>query len=202
MFTIFDIIIIVILGVSTITGLMKGLVNILVDVAGFIASIIAAYFAFPYVQFLFIGIVENEIVVSIISALVSYLCCLFIFTLITKQVSKLLAPISRGFFDRISGLVAGFARGLLFSMLIFFSVVVIASGVYVKSENVAQLINQLDPEKYPDWLVRSQTTSYLDGVFKRTIALIPQKNLEEIKLPKNIQDTKEIIEQHNDNAPS
>ena len=50
MFTIFDIAVFTVIAVSTIMGLYKGLLGMAINLAGFVASIAAAIFLFPYVQ--------------------------------------------------------------------------------------------------------------------------------------------------------
>ena len=97
MFTIFDIAVFTVIAISTIMGLYKGLLGMAINLAGFVVSIAAAIFLFPYVQIALAKHVENELLLSILSGSISYVCSLFILTSITSKVSDVLSTISSGF---------------------------------------------------------------------------------------------------------
>ena len=162
MFTIFDIAVFTVIAISTIMGLYKGLLGMAINLAGFVVSIAAAIFLFPYVQIALAKHVENELLLSILSGSISYVCSLFILTSITSKVSDVLSTISSGFFDRTLGTIAGFFRGLIISTVIFALTAIFSSGAYLKAENAEDIISNLNGEKYPDWLNNSKTTEYLD----------------------------------------
>lgn len=193
MFTIFDITIFVIVTVSAMSGLHKGLVNMMVNLLGFISSIILALFLFPHIKFILIGNVENELLISILSGIIAYLCSLFIFTMITSRVVCLLKGISRGFFDRIFGLVVGALRGIIISLVIFAVLAIFLSGAYLKANNAEELIEALDEEKYPAWLTDSKTTNYLQNLLKRSGTMFSEDMLKSIKLPSSKDEEDEDI---------
>lgn len=195
MFTIFDITIFVIVTVSAMSGLHKGLVNLTINLLGFIASIILAILLFPYIKLVLIGNVENELLISILSGIIAYIFSLFVLTIITSKVSYLLKGISRGFFDRIFGLIAGALRGIIISVIIFAMLAVFVSGTYLKANNAEELLTELDEEKYPIWLVDSKTTDYLQNLLKRSVSVFPEDILKSIKLPKaNEEEDQDIID--------
>lgn len=197
MFTIFDIAVFTVIAISTIMGLYKGLLGMAINLAGFVVSIAAAIFLFPYVQIALAKHVENELLLSILSGSISYVCSLFILTSITSKVSDVLSTISSGFFDRTLGTIAGFFRGLIISTVIFALTAIFSSGAYLKAENAEDIISNLNGEKYPDWLNNSKTTEYLEILLKESLALLPENTLQSIKLPKpeaNLEKGQEIID--------
>ena len=197
MFTIFDIAVFTVIAVSTIMGLYKGLLGMAINLAGFVASIAAAIFLFPYVQTALAKHIENELLLSILSGTISYICSLFILTSITSKISDILSVISSGFVDRTLGAIAGLFRGLIISTVIFVLAAIFSSGAYVKAENVEEIVSNLNSEKYPDWLNDSKTTEYLEILLKELLALLPENTLQSIKLPKpevKVEKGQEIID--------
>jgi len=197
MFTIFDIAVFTVIAVSTIMGLYKGLLGMAINLAGFVASIAAAIFLFPYVQIALAKHIENELLLSILSGTISYVCSLFILTSITSKISDILSVISSGFVDRTLGAIAGLFRGLIISTVIFVLAAIFSSGAYVKAENVEEIVSNLNSEKYPDWLNDSKTTEYLEILLKELLALLPENTLQSIKLPKpevKVEKGQEIID--------
>jgi uncharacterized membrane protein required for colicin V production len=183
MFTIFDIIIFAIIAVSTIMGLYKGLLGIAINIVGFVASIVTAIFLFPYIKLAFTGHIENELLLSILSGTVSYVCSLFILTAITSRISSALSFISGGVFDRALGAFVGFLRGLVISTIIFTLIAIFSSGAYLKAQNLEVVISNLDSQKYPTWLINSKTSSYLEKMLRKFISFLPENALASIKLP-------------------
>ncbi|MBM3467405.1 MAG: CvpA family protein [Alphaproteobacteria bacterium] len=197
MFTIFDIAVFTVIAVSTIMGLYKGLLGMAINLAGFVASIAAAIFLFPYVQIALAKHIENELLLSILSGTISYICSLFILTSITSKIGDILSVISSGFVDRTLGAIAGLFRGLIISTVIFVLAAIFSSGAYVKAENVEEIVSNLNSEKYPDWLNDSKTTEYLEILLKELLALLPENTLQSIKLPKpevKVEKGQEIID--------
>lgn len=183
MFTVFDIIIFTIIAVSTIMGLYKGLLGIAINLAGFVASIVAAIFLFPYVEQVLKEHIGNSLLLSILSGTISYICSLFILTSITSRISSLLSFISYGFFDRALGVLIGFARGVLISTVIFALIVIFSSRAYFKAQTAEELMSNIDAEKYPVWLTDSKTSIYLENSLNKLISFLPEDTLKSIKFP-------------------
>lgn len=183
MFTVFDIIIFTIIGVSTIMGLHRGLLGIAINLIGFIASIVVAIFLFPDVKSILINYIENSLLLPILSGTVAYTCSLFTLMLFTSKISSMLSVIGRGFFDRTLGALVGFIRGVLISTLIFALTAISSSGSYLKAENAEDVICNINAEKYPLWLSDSKTTGYLEKSLNKLISFLPQDTLKSIKLP-------------------
>ncbi len=198
MFSVFDIIIFTIIAISTIMGLYKGLLGIAINLLGFVSSIVAASFAFPYIEKGLRGHVQNSLLLSILSGTVSYVCSLFILTSITSRISNLLTFISCGFVDRTLGVFTGFGRGLIIATIIFTLIVIFSSGSYLKAQNVQEVLSNIDNEKYPVWLKDSKTTIYLEKSLNKLISFFPEDFLKSIKTPNmNTKKNQDIIDEIN-----
>lgn len=181
--TIFDIITLSIIAVSSLLGLYRGFVHILVNLIGFIASVVAAIMLYPYVNILFIGHIENELGILVLSGAVAYIISLVFFTFLTSKTILLLKEHSRGIFDRISGLAAGAVRGVVFSVVIFVFIAVFTSGTYLKADNLHEAVANLKKEYYPVWLKESPSVRYYEDITKASISVMPPEWLESIKMP-------------------
>lgn len=198
MFTVFDIVVFTIIAVSTVMGLYKGLLGIAINLLGFIASIVAAIFLFPYVKLGLTGHIENSLLLSILSAIIAYIGSLFVLTFITSRISSLLKVISGGFFDRALGSLVGFVRGVLISTVIFTLIVIFLSGAYLKAQNADEVISNIDSEKYPVWLTNSKTSDYLEKSLNKLISFLPEDSLKSIELPStNTEKDQDIIDMIN-----
>lgn len=201
MFTIFDISIFTIIAVSTAFGVYRGMVNITISLIGFISSIILAIYLFPLIHHFLLGHVENHALVAIISGAFAYIFALVVTTLITAKAIALCSFMSCGGVDRALGLIFGLIRGLVVSIFVFALVAIISSGSYIKAENLNQIISNLNRDKYPEYLIKSKTTKFLELSLKKSITFIPQNIMEYNILPKppeidkKIKDNIDIIEE-------
>jgi membrane protein required for colicin V production len=184
-FTIFDIIILTIFSASSLMGLYRGMVCITINLLGFVASIFAAIFLYSYVRIIFSGYVENDLVTSIASGVVSYIFSLIVFTFLTSKIVLLFKDLSLGFLDRLLGLAVGAIRGGLISLLIFAVIAIFMTGTYSENEKAEDIVNNLKSEKYPDWLKKSVTTIYLEKTLKTSISYLPEELLNSIKITKS-----------------
>jgi membrane protein required for colicin V production len=175
LFTIFDILILTIVTVSSLFGLYKGIINITIKLLGFVASIVAAILLYPYTHQIFAKYIENELVSSIVSGVVSYIVSLVVFTFLTSRVELLFKDVGKGFFDRILGGVVGVIRGGLFALIIFTVTAIFTAGTYSNPDKPQDLIDKLSEDKYPDWLKNSITTPYMERMLKSSASLVPEE---------------------------
>ncbi|MDP4708592.1 MAG: CvpA family protein [Rickettsiaceae bacterium] len=192
-FTLFDILIITILSISTLLGLYRGMINITINLIGFVASIFAAILLYPYILIVFSGYVDNELITSIASGAFSYLLSLVFFTFLTSKIVLLFSSVSKGVFDRLLGLVLGSIRGVLLALIIFGAVGIFTAGTYSDTKNSKDLISKLSIDNYPDWLKNSTTTPYLEKTLKSSVFFIPDGIWDLIKIPHKDSDEEEDI---------
>jgi membrane protein required for colicin V production len=182
MFAVFDIVILAIIALSSLIGLYRGFTKIVISLVGFIASIAFAIFIYPYVKNLFSEYIANEMIVSVVAGVTSYIISLIIFTFLVSKIILLFCDLSGGVIDRSLGLVAGFIKGLLFSLVIFSVIAILSTGSYKEAEFPEDLINNLSKNKYPDWLKSSITSSYLEDILKYVMGIIPEETLHRVDI--------------------
>ncbi len=195
MFTLFDIIIITILSVSSLLGIYRGMIHITINLLGFVASIVVAVFLYSYIRIIFSGYVANELVTSITSGVVSYVFSLIAFTFLTSKILLLFDGSSQGIFDRFLGLIIGLVRGGLMAVILFAIIAIFTAGTYSDAKHADDLVLKLSDDKYPDWLKNSVSTPYLEEASKNIILFIPQDIISSIEMPKrNNREDEDLID--------
>lgn len=180
----FDILILTIISISSLFGLYSGFIKLSIGLVSFIASILTAYFLYPAVEGFFIKHINHEVVLILTSATVAYIISLAIFAFISSKFLNLVKNNSGGVFDRFLGLIAGFIRGSLISLVVFLSIIIFYSGSYLNAMNAADLSTSISREKYPDWLNESTGGQYLHEASLNIVTKIPKNKLEAIKFTK------------------
>lgn len=193
-FTLFDILIITTISVSSLLGIYRGMVDITINLIGFVSSIVAAIILYPYTESLFASYVNNQLASSILSGVCSYIISLIFFTFLSSKILLLLSGVTKGPVDRSLGLFVGFVRGVLFSLMIFTSVAVFTSGTYFSAEKTEDVIFDLSSDEYPEWLKDSVSSEYLEKTLKDATKLIPSEVLNSIPLPKKTKKEDSLIE--------
>jgi len=181
--TLFDILILTIVSISSLLGLYKGMIQIVINFLGFVATIVATIFLYPKVKVVFSSYFNNDLIVSIASGVSAYIFSLVVFTFICSSLIMMVSVISQGFLDRLLGVVAGFVRGILISVILFWGIAIFATGTYSKAESAEDLVDNLSEEDYPEWLKTAIVTSYLESILKDVVKLIPAGILSNIELP-------------------
>ncbi|PCJ25351.1 MAG: hypothetical protein COA94_06315 [Rickettsiales bacterium] len=174
--TLFDSLIIVITVISSLFGVYKGMIHIIINFLGFIASIVFAMVIYPYALIMLSGYIESELVASITSGVASYVFSLVIFTFITAKTILLFSDSGGGIIDRILGLVAGFARGVFFSLIVFGIAAIATTGTYSNVKHTEDMVLKLSSSKYPDWLADATTTPHLEKMLKDITSMILDRN--------------------------
>ena len=117
--TLFDIVILTIVSISSLFGLYKGMIQIVINFLGFVASIFVAILLYPKVKVVFSSYFNNDLIISIASGVSAYIFSLIVFTFICSSLVMMVSVISQGWLDRLLGIVAGFIRGILISVILF-----------------------------------------------------------------------------------
>lgn len=178
MFTVFDIILLAIIIVSSFFGLYRGALIIIVNFIGFIASIVAAVFLYGYVTQFVGSYIENDLANSIVSGVGSYIISLMVFTFISAKIILLISMFTGGALDRIIGLVLGFVRGMLISLLIFSVTAIFYAKTFYNASMAKDLVLNLSDEKYPTWLQESKTSEFFEEMIKKSINYLPESILD------------------------
>ncbi len=192
--SIFDLIVLFITAICSLLGMGSGFIRLLINLLSFIVSIYIAIFIYPYLHDFLTHYVKNEIILVIAAGSLSYILPLLVVGFCSLKITGLLSGVSKGFSDRILGLFFGFLKGLFISSAIFILTVIFVSGSYLKSDNLKEIFEDFvsNKEKRPAWLKKSISVPYLTIFSEAFISLVPEKKLEEIKLPKEVPDQKKI----------
>ena len=181
--TLFDIVILTIVSISSLFGLYKGMIQIVINFLGFIASIVVAILLYPKVVVVFSTYFNNNLIISIASGVSAYIFSLIVFTFICSSLVMMVSVISKGWLDRLLGVVAGFVRGILISVILFWVLAIFATGAYSKARSLEDLVFNISQEDYPEWLKTAVVTPYLESILKDVVKLIPADILSNIELP-------------------
>lgn len=182
MFTWFDTVIFSITSISAISGIYHGVIKLIIGLLGFLSSIIATYYLYPYIIKISNNYFDNYLLLTISSVIISYIISLIICSLLTNKFLSAISTIRGGIIDRSLGLAAGVARGLIISICSFIGITVIFSDSYIEAKTLKDVIHNASADKYPEWLKKSSSTAYLNSLSNAIINSFPQKFLESIKL--------------------
>ena len=199
MFSIFDIIILTIITISSIFAMYRGLIIFSINLLGFILSIISAFYLYPFIVDVFTRYCSHEVILVISAGVLSYIMSLIFFSFLMNYVKLMVATIRGGILDRFLGLFAGFVRGVTICVILFVMIAIFTAGSYIKADNLYDISKETKIESYPAWLTKSLTTKYLDSISRNILSLFSEESLKSIELPsiKNTQDALDVIKDTN-----
>jgi membrane protein required for colicin V production len=117
-----DIVILIIIGFSSVFGLWRGFVREVLAVLAWIAAVLIARAYSPLLVPYLEGITDSETGRSILSFAILGFGTLFVGSLIIKFVTRLISMAGMQVTDRLLGTIFGFARGVIIvAVVIFFA---------------------------------------------------------------------------------
>jgi membrane protein required for colicin V production len=155
--TAFDIVFVSIVGVSTLFGVVRGLLKSSISLVGWlIAAVIALNFSYHLVPFIEKYGFSHSIS-EVAAVIVTFVVSAIAIAIFNSILARFISPICGGLVDRSSGLAFGFARGCLISCVLFYTMTLILPDLYVSSK--AQ--NAKDENSIPSWAKDSKTINLL-----------------------------------------
>lgn len=144
--TAFDLAVLVVVGLSAIVALARGLVLELFGVAAWIAAAVVAWIAFPHLKPILRDAIGNDIISDLATAAIAFLVPLIAMRLLGNAVAKAVSSGGLGAIDRILGLVFGLARGAFLVCLAYFlgSILVL-------------------PDRQPSWVKQAYSLPYVQA---------------------------------------
>lgn len=131
-----DIIFLIIFSVSTLWGLIKGLIRQVFSLAALVLAYLAATFGHPVLADSVLGDIAKKPIRDIISYAIIFIAVFAAVTLIGYFLRRVVEVIKLGMFDRLLGGVFGFARALIFCMIIVLVlVIVLPSDVQILNDS-------------------------------------------------------------------
>ena len=111
--TIFDYIVLIILGLSVLIGVMRGLLREVLSIAGWVAAFLVAKFYTAQLSPLLPQAISADSLRYMAAFIVLFLSTLIITSLLAMALSQVFKATGLGWIDRIFGAVFGVARGLM-----------------------------------------------------------------------------------------
>lgn len=144
--TFFDIVVALVLLLSTLVALARGMVREIVGLASWVGAFVVAYYAFQHVRPFMKDAIGNEMLTDLATAAAVFLVPLIVFKILGGMLASGVDEIGLGLFDRVGGLVFGVARGAL----------IVCVGWLVVSM-------VLKPEQRPVWVQQAYTLPYVEA---------------------------------------
>jgi membrane protein required for colicin V production len=144
-FNLFDVAVVVIIGLSALLSFYRGLVREILSLSGWVvASLTALTFLEPATKFLK-PFISNEAVAVGVASISLFFITLILFSIVTGLIVKVLKIGDKvGLFDNLGGLAFGVARGLL----------IVSIGYFI----MGIVVNEKDS---PKWLKEAKTRPFV-----------------------------------------
>ncbi len=191
----FDLIILLIVLISSLLGAYRGIVSIFVNFVGFLASIIFAVFIFSYVDVLVEKYIENNIISMIVSGFLAYFISLIIFTFLCNRIVAMLGFVSKGPIDRTLGFLFGLLRGGIIAAMLYMGVAIFSTASYSRAKSADEIVSKIDKEKYPEILKESSSTRFLQNTSEILIELVPSSIFKNIDSYVRDKSSKDLIDE-------
>lgn len=176
--SLFDLIIFTVLGLSAFMGLYKGFIKSLLSLISSALLIIMSYLGFDYIKIIVSKYVIKNVLANIISGLLSFLISLIITSVINAKFLDFIKEIRGGAIDRIFGIFFGIIRGMAFALIIFAAVIVITTEDFTNQKNIGELVENINHDKFPDWLKLSISYKLLNQTGEIALGLLPKDFIE------------------------
>ena len=198
---ILDIILLSIICISTILGFWSGLLRSLIAVCSFVGAILLAFFLYPFNLDFLSGHISAGLFLTFSSAILSYSISVVACNIIKSVLNHSLFIISGGIIDRLLGIVFGFIRGIMIALLLFYTLIVFATGNYSDGDFVKDL--DIFNTKEPKWIYDSGSFQYCKELSAGLENRYPKmyEEIMSIKLPAladNIKDSQEEDNEKNE----
>lgn len=144
--TFFDIAVGLVLLLSTLVALARGMVREIVGLASWVGAFVVAYYAFQHARPFAKEAIGNELLTDVATAAGVFLVPLVVFKILGGMLASGVDEIGLGLFDRVGGLVFGVARGAL----------LVCAGWLIVSM-------VLKPEQQPVWVRQAYTLPYVEA---------------------------------------
>ncbi|MEZ5825785.1 MAG: CvpA family protein [Geminicoccaceae bacterium] len=138
--TIFDMGVILVVGLSALLSLMRGGVREIFNLASWVGALAVALYAFAQFRPMVMDAVKNDLIADIGTAFLVFFVPLVVFKLIGGMIASGIAGSALGPLDRLLGLAFGFARGAL----------IICAGYLIAGELMPR-------DQFPEWVKNGVT---------------------------------------------
>ncbi|WP_228777159.1 CvpA family protein [Rickettsia endosymbiont of Cardiosporidium cionae] len=170
-------------------GLYKGCINITLEIIGLLLTIILIIMLYPYIYDFTSMYITNNMYTTIITYIITYVIFALVYMLILTKVMSLIKNTQFGTIN----VILGFKIGLLKSILIIISILIISIMLHAKQypTTVKKHIQSTTIEDYPAWIKNSKTIEYLHPILQTIVKPIPSYIIEKLNFFANDNDIRE-----------
>lgn len=140
----FDIIVLVVLVLSALIALARGMVKELLKLLAWVGAGVATFYAFDYVRPIVRGVISIEAIADGIAAVGIFLVILILLSVVANTISDRIRKSDLSGLDRTLGFIFGLVRGA-----------VVVSLLYLLTTWVVK------PERIPDWVLEARSRPYV-----------------------------------------
>ena len=158
--TLLDIVVIVIVGLSGLVAVLRGMLQETFSLGGWILAGVAAFFGLPYVKPFTRDLVPWPLVADIAAAAGIFIVVLVIATIISANLAERMKTSRFGTLDRSLGLLYGLARGYVLAALLYLLLIFVFSQ-----------------KSLPDWIAEARTRPVLELGARFMVGLAPKNFL-------------------------
>ena len=155
--TLFDIIVIVVVGLSALAAMMRGFVRETLALVSWIGAAIVAFLALPYVGPLVRPVVAGEALADGVAAALVFVAALIAFKILSGMVTRTVEGSAVSPLDKLLGLAFGAARG------VFVLCVAYLAGSYL-----------IKPDLQPEWVRSAYLIGPIQEGARRIEAMLPE----------------------------
>jgi membrane protein required for colicin V production len=115
--TAFDLVFIGIVGLSTVFAFWRGLIRVVMSLAGLVAAVLAAIHLSPAMSNMLTMLSDKPVTRYLVAFALIFIVVALIFAVLGWLLSRVMRAIGLGFVDRLLGAVFGVARGVLIAVI-------------------------------------------------------------------------------------
>lgn len=173
----FDIIIFVIIGLSTLIALFRGFVKSFISSVGWILSLIIALYFYEIFSPLFVKYTASKSIADLLGFASVFLGAAIIIAIINGIIITLLKGSCGGILDRSCGLFFGFVRGCLLVSVMFYIMILLMPALSVKDR-----ADITDNDKLPKWAMNSESLLLLSRGANFISLVLPEHFQENLRM--------------------
>lgn len=113
-----DVIFLIIVGISALVGIARGMTKELLSILGWILAAAALFYIVPIIDPMTQQYVESKILSSVVSGLIVLICFCIVWILTVDRLSSVVRTSKLSAIDRVLGFAFGLARGVLIVVLV------------------------------------------------------------------------------------
>lgn len=155
-----DVIFLIIIGISALVGIARGMTKELLSITGWILAAAALFYLIPLVDPITQKYVASQLLASVVSGMIILILFSIIWILTVDKISSVIRSSKLSALDRVLGFIFGMARGIIIVILIALMITTLIpeeskKGVFAESKYFDEAVKCAEPLKslVPDSLI-------------------------------------------------